>query len=480
MKRSVKIKQQDITDCGAACLISIAAHYKLRLPIARVRQYASTDTKGTNVLGIIEAATRLGFSAKGVKGTFESLAKIPKPAIAHVVVQGGLHHFVVVYEVTATHVVLMDPADGKAHQLPHEAFKKQWTGVLVILLPGSAFKTGNEKTSVLSRFWSLIRPHKTVLTQALAGAILYTLLGLSTSVYVQKIVDHVLVNGNYNLMNLMGVVMILLLLLQFFIGSVKSIFALKTGQQIDAQLILGYYKHLMKLPQPFFDTRRTGEIISRVNDAVKIRSFINDAALNLIVNGCIVVFSFALMFSYYWKLAVIMLGIIPLYGLIYFVVNKVNKTQQRKLMENAAELESQLVETLSAAGTIKRFGLESYANVKTETRFVKLLRTVYSSNINSLFATNASEFVARLFTIILLWAGAFFVLENLLTPGELLSFYALIGYLTGPANALIGMNKTVQEALIAADRLFEIMDLEREASENKMDMTVPAPPFLRI
>ena len=81
------IKQHDITDCGAACLASIAAHFDLQLPIARIRQYAGTDKKGTNVLGLIEAAEKLGFEAKGVRGDFESLFKIPKPTIAHVVVK---------------------------------------------------------------------------------------------------------------------------------------------------------------------------------------------------------------------------------------------------------------------------------------------------------------------------------------------------------------------------------------------------------
>lgn len=465
------IKQHDITDCGAACLASISAYYKLMMPIARIRQLASTDKKGTNVLGMIEAAQKLGFQAKGVRGTFESLFKIPKPAIAHVIVKEVLHHFVVIYDVSETHVTVMDPGVGKMEKHTHEEFKKLWTGVLILLLPGEQFETGNNKQSVTSRFWNLIKPHRTVMTQALFGAIMYTVLGLSTSIYVQKIVDNVLVEGNRNLLNLLSVGMILILGLQLFIGSMKSIFALKTGQQIDARLILGYYKHLLKLPQQFFDTMRVGEIISRVNDAVKIRAFINDTALSLVVNLFIVVFSFGMMFSYDWKLALIMLAVIPFYALIYFIVNRINKKGQRTLMENSADLESQLVESLNSMGTIKRFGLESFANVKTETRFVKLLQSIFTSASVSVWAGSASELISRLFTIILLWVGSGFVLDNTLTPGELLSFYALIGYFTGPASNLIGANKVIQDALIAADRLFEIMDLEREATENKIELT---------
>jgi ATP-binding cassette subfamily B protein len=83
----MKIKQRDITDCGAACLGAVSEHYKLQIPISRIRQIAGTDKKGTNVYGLVQAAEKLGFTAKGVKGNKESLAQIPLPAIAHVIVK---------------------------------------------------------------------------------------------------------------------------------------------------------------------------------------------------------------------------------------------------------------------------------------------------------------------------------------------------------------------------------------------------------
>ena len=110
--KGIKIKQQDITDCGAASLASVCAHYGLTFPIARIRQYAFTDKKGTNVLGMIEAAAKLGFEAKGVRAQPEAMKIIPLPAIAHVVVKEVLHHFVVVYGVSDKHITYMDPADG--------------------------------------------------------------------------------------------------------------------------------------------------------------------------------------------------------------------------------------------------------------------------------------------------------------------------------------------------------------------------------
>ena len=132
-------------------------------------------------------------------------------------------------------------------------------------------------------------------------------------------------------------------------------------------------------------------------------------------------------------------------------------------MENAAELETQLVESVTHIRTVKEFGIEDFSNLKTENRFVKLLFTTYKSGLNSIFAGTSTQFLASIFTVILMWIGSGYVIDRAITPGELFSFYALIGYFTSPVASLIGMNKTAQNALIAADRLFEIMDLEIES-----------------
>jgi ATP-binding cassette subfamily B protein len=189
---SKKVKQRDITDCGAACLTSIAAHYNLKLPLSRIRQMAGTDQKGTNVLGLIKAAEKMGFEAKGVKGGSDALSKIPLPAIAHVVVQERLHHYIVVCQVKNNIITVMDPADGQYHKHSLDGFSKIWTNILVLMAPGDQFATSNEKISNFKRFMFLLRPHRGILFQALFGAIVYTILGLSTSVYIQKITDFVL------------------------------------------------------------------------------------------------------------------------------------------------------------------------------------------------------------------------------------------------------------------------------------------------
>ncbi|MDX9769859.1 MAG: peptidase domain-containing ABC transporter [Tenuifilaceae bacterium] len=470
MRKGIKVKQRDMMDCGAACLASISAYYNLHLPVSKIRQLANTDKKGTNVLGLIEAAEKLGFLAKGVKGTYDSLQKIPKPAIAHLKLKSGLLHYVVILKATAKYVEIMDPGTGKVTKKDKETFLTEWSGVLVIMVPADAFEVKNERVSNFARLFYLLKPHKMVMTQALFGAIFFSIIGLSTSIYIQKLTDFVFVNGNKNLLNIMSVAMIALIIIQILLGIFQTVFTLKTGQLIDARLILGYYKHLLKLPQRFFDTMQTGEIISRIGDAVKIRAFINNTLISLIVNILIVAFSFGLMFIYSWQMALLVLIIIPIYVSLFFIANYINKKTERRIMEQGAKLESQLVESINTVGTIKRFGIEGYTNSKTEFKFVDLLNTSYTSGLNSVFTNFSTTFVSRLFTIIVLWVGSVFVLNNKLTPGELLSFYAILGYFSGPLNSLIGVNLSVQHALIASDRLFEIMDIDKE-KENRIALT---------
>ena len=201
MNRSgIRIKQHDITDCGAACLASVSAFYRLHLPLSKIRQFAHTDQTGTNILGLLEAAQKLGFDAKGVRGNRESLFQIPKPSIVHIIVKNTLQHYVVLYKITRSKVKIMDPGSGEFVTRTLDDFMKEWTGVLVILLPGENFVPGNEKVSLFRRFWFLLRPHKYTLVQALIGSVFYTLLGFTTSIYIQKITDHVLVNGNLKLL----------------------------------------------------------------------------------------------------------------------------------------------------------------------------------------------------------------------------------------------------------------------------------------
>lgn len=462
---SIKIKQRDNTDCGAACLASVGEYYKLKMPISQIRQLAGTDKMGTSVFGIIKAAELMGFTAKGVKSNADALFAIPLPAIVHIELPfNGMKygHYVVLYKTKGKKLFYMDPSDGKMHTEYVDNFSKTFTGIIILISPNDSFQKHNYKISNFSRFVFLAKPHRMVLIQCLIGSILYTILGLSTSIYIGKITDYVLIGGNLNLLNVMSIGMILIMLFRAILDIAQSKLMLNTGQQIDVRLILGYYKHLLTLPQTFFDTMRVGEIISRISDAAKIRTFVNDTIIALIVNSFIVIFSLILMFVYNSKLALIMLLCIPFYITLSVVVNFVNKKQERKVMERTASLEGQFVESINSIRTIKQFGIENYENEKTEKKFIRLIDTIYHSGINAIFTRVSTSFFNNILVIVILWIGAILVVNSEITAGVFFSFYAVIGYFISPIEYLINSNKIFQNAVIAADRLFEIMDLERE------------------
>ena len=161
-------------------------------------------------------------------------------------------------------------------------------------------------------------------------------------------------------------------------------------------------------------------------------------------------------------------GLSPFYRLrlIFYrtpiIYNKVNKKFQRKTMESAADLQSQLVESLNSIKTVKRFGLEDYSNAKTEMRYVRMLKNIFKVSSTAIYINNGNSLVSSGVTVAVLWFGSTLVIDNSLTPGTLLMFYSLINYVITPVASLVSSNSEIQDAMIAADRLFQIMDLEKE------------------
>jgi len=461
MKKFIQIKQRDAADCGAACLASVSSYYGRHLSVSRIRQYAGTGKHGTSLQGLIEAAGQLRFLAKGVRTPERTITQIQTPAIFHLV-QNGLQHFVVIYKITDRYIWLMDPAFGKMIRDDINTFNRQWSGVVLLLIPSDEFLPSNEKESALNKCWQLIRPHRRVLTLAIVLATIYAGLGFSTSFYILRILDVILPGGDYSLLKTLGFVMILLFWFRFVAGYLKSIIVLRTGQNIDRNLILGYYRHLLSMPQQFFDSMRTGELVSRVNDAMRIRAFINDIALGIIINIFVLLLSLALMFIFHWKLAFICLLFIPFYLIIHRINNSVNTKWQRKIMKSAAVFKNHMMETIQGVSTIRRFGKEEFFYAKTENRYNPLMQSVFISSRNGLLMTHLSEWITSLLMIILLWNGATLVMAHDMLPGELISFFTIAAFFTIPVQGLIHANKPFQEALIAADRLFEITDLEKE------------------
>ncbi len=412
-------RQHDVTDCGAACLAYVFHQHGLRMSISAIRRQAGTNRSGTTALGLVDTAKNLGFEAKGVRCRIDDLRMITLPGIAHVHTPQGLAHFVVVCSVSKKSLQVMDPAVGKVEKWPLDRFLAGWTNVFLILAPTVDFRPRQETQSAWTRLLQLLRPQKAVLFQAFVGVVLTTILSLSTAIFIQKIVDNVIVDGNRNLLRLLGVTMLLILGARVLIGYFQSILLLKSAQRIDAGLVLGYYRHLMRLPQSFFDTMRVGEITSRMRDAVAVREFLNGTILNLILNPLILIVALAAMFAYSWRLALFSLALIPANALVYFASDWLNRRYQREIMERSADFDSQMVESLHAMSVVRSCGLEEEMGFRSETRLVRLLKRVWVAGRAGSAINSSGGFITQAYSIGLLWIGAGLVLDSQLIAGEL-------------------------------------------------------------
>jgi ATP-binding cassette subfamily B protein len=255
------IKQHDITDCGAACIATISKQHGLKIPITKIREVAGTDKQGTTALGLIKAAEQLGFSAKGVKGNQEAFySDFPLPAIAHVIVDGTLLHYVVIHKITKKQVLIVDPAKGIV-KMPLEEFFKMWTGVLILMTPTNAFKKGKETKGLFERFFRLLIPQKKLLVNIFFASILYTIIGILGAFYFKFLIDDVLPYGLEKTLHVLSIGTIALITFKIILSVFRSYLLIYLSQKLDIDLLLGYYNHVIKLPMNFFGTRKTGEII---------------------------------------------------------------------------------------------------------------------------------------------------------------------------------------------------------------------------
>jgi ATP-binding cassette subfamily B protein len=276
LKKYHCIKQHDITDCGAACIATIARQHGLKIPVTRIREVSGTDKKGTSAYGLVKAAKKLGFSAKGVKGEPEHLTgELPLPCIAHVI-KGSLLHYVVIHEITDKQIIVADPGEGIVKYKP-EDFYKIWSGVLILMVPGEKFEKGDETTGLFSRFFGLVIPHKRLLVEIFLASVLYTLMGLAGAFYFKYLIDTILVDGLIKTLHIISTGVIILSIFKVLMNAFRRHLLLYLSQKVDISLILTYYQHVLELPMSFFDSRKVGEILSRLSDASKIRAAISGA-----------------------------------------------------------------------------------------------------------------------------------------------------------------------------------------------------------
>lgn len=239
------------------------------------------------------------------------------------------------------------------------------------------------------------------------------------------------------------------------------------SQKLDIDLLLGYYNHVINLPMNFFGTRKTGEIISRFQDASKVRDAISGATLTLMIDTLMVIIGGSILYAQNAFMFGVTLVIAILYFFIVFAFNKIYRKQNREQMEDNAQLTSYLVESLNGIQTVKSFNAERKVNEETEHRFIKLLGSVFKLGITGNTQGALQGFLDGAGGIAILWIGSWQVMKVNISIGQLVAFNALLAYFLGPLKNLINLQPMLQTAIVASERLGEILDLEVEKTEDE-------------
>lgn len=468
IKRYHCVKQHDLTDCGVACLATIAKQYGKATSISKLRHIASTDREGTTIYGLVEAAEKMSFTADAYEADIEDFKEeFPLPAIAHVVIDGGMSHFVVVHKIKKDSVLVADPAKGMV-TYSFDEFEKLWTGGLIILTPTVDFNTDQKEETTLKRFVSLVSPQKKLLTQIFLSSLIYTIFGILAAFYFKFLVDDIIPGDLRNSLISISVCILLLLLFKSILGFIRTQMMLLLSQKIDIPLILGYYNHVLDLPMNFFESRQVGEIISRFMDASKIRAAISGATLTIMIDVLMAFSGGLLLYMNNKLLFSIAFGMLVLYILIVLLFNKSVKTYNSKAMVENASLTSYLVESLNGVETVKAFDYQNQCKVKTEEKFIVLLKSVFKLGSVNNMRKSLTVAISSVGGTIIIWAGAVQVMNGSMSLGQLLVFNSLLLYFIEPVQNLIDLHPTLQEAIVASERLSDILNLEGELSnENK-------------
>ena len=308
----------------------------------------------------------------------------------------------------------------------------------------------------------LLRPHTAILLEVMLCALLMTLLATSTSLFVQHLVDSVLVHREGTLLNALGIGMVMVVVLRTLFGIVRQYLLAHIARRLDLGLICAYSRHLLQLPVKFFETRRIGEIFSRVTDAAKLREAINGTTTTAVVDAIVVVVLLAVLWMYDLPLAIAATLIAPAFVAVVAVNHPAAARHSRSAMEHAAQAAAHLVEDISGVDTIKAFNAEDRRTEQFEGRFVAFTESVFSLQKLDIRMNAAGMFITSLASVGMLWLGGQRVLSGALTIGELLFVFMLLTTLLEPLNRLATVNLKIQDALVAIDRLFQVLDLETE------------------
>lgn len=466
------LRQQDQTDCGIACLLSIISHYGGANTLENLRRLSGTTTTGTTLLGLYQAARQTGFDAEGCEADISILKDYPDPVILHVLLDQQLQHYVVCFGAAKKDgepkFIIGDPARGIIYLTPGELEKVWVSKACLTLKPNANFKKATAINKQKKQWiFNLVKEDFPVLAIAAAIGITIAVLGLVMALFSQRLIDDILPKKDVTRLNLGIALVFLLLLTKEGLSFLRQTFLLRQSSDFNTRLIDHFYTHLLQLPKPFFDTRKIGELTARLNDTARIQRVISQLAGNVIIDALVTVVTLVFLFTYSWKIGAASLIAAPVYFVLIYRHNKSIIKSQRNLMSNYAQSEANYISTLQGIDPIKNYNKQALFAATNKNIYQRFQQAVvHLGKIQIRLSFLASSFGILFLVSVLLYAG-YSVMNGQLKTGELMAMLSMCAtLLPGIANlALVSI--PVNEAKIAFDRMFEFTGTEPEKEEDE-------------
>lgn len=475
--------QLDARDCGPACLHMVSRHHGRQHNLALLREYCHITREGVSLLGISDAAEKIGFRTMGVKISYEKLAnEVPMPCIAH----WKQRHFVVVYEISGKKkdkLKVADPAHGLL-TYSREEFEKAWAstseqgepmGVCLLLEPTPDFYAAPEELVPKNSFrylFAYLRPHRKLLVQLILGMLLGSLLQLIFPFLTQSMVDVGINTRDLNFITLVLIAQLVLFFSQTAIEFIRSWILLHISTRINISLISDFLIKLMKLPIGFFDSKMIGDLMQRIGDHSRIESFLTASSLQIlfaVVN--LAVFAIVLGIYNVGILLVFLAGSL-LYTLWVLVFMKKRRELDFKRFAQMAGNQSNLIQLITGMQEIKLNNCEKQKRWEWE----KIQARLFRVNIKGLALNQYQQAGAAFFNqsknILITFMAAYAVVKGEMTLGMMMAVQYIIGMMNAPVDQMIGFVRAAQDAKISLERLGEIHLREDEEPADEMNVKI--------
>ena len=469
-------RQLDAMDCGPTCLRMIAKYYGRNYSIQYLREKSFITRRGVSMLGISDAAEVIGFRTNGVKITFEQLvSEKPLPCILH----WNQNHFVVCYGISRKHngdyeIKISDPA-GEKYIMNREVFLKCWlssrlggedTGTALLLEPTPDFYTQDDGLENpgknISYFFRYLHPYRSQIIQLIIGLLVGSVLSLILPFLTQAMVDQGIGNNNLSFITLVLIAQLILFVTQLAVEFIRNWITLHVNSRISISLISDFLSKLMKLPIRFFDTKNVGDIMQRIGDNDRIKSFLTGSTLTTLfsfVNFII----FAVILAYY---NLTILGVFVLGNTLYISWILLFLRYRRKLdmarFSQASAQQSNLVQIVTGMQEIKLNNCEKQQRWKWERIQIKLFKISIRGMALGQYQQMGSVFFNQTTSLFISFIAARSVIEGNMTLGMMMSVSYIIGQLSGPIGQVISFVQAAQDAKISLERLNEIHNKEDE------------------